>query len=225
MKMPMDKASLENLLAKQLDNLLSFDRPTESAALATGVESALKKAEFCFSRCKNPFYQKDGETHFSPFHSGQYSVFLYYLSHCIWTEQGNSGLAERIYYLNKIFNSVDLFYQIKLPEIFHLDHPLGSVMGRAQYSEFFYFSQGCTVGNNKGIYPCIGKRVSMMSGSFILGNSRIGDNCIISTQSLVKDQDVPPNSIVFGKSPDLVIKTKSEKEALDMYSARIFRYK
>jgi len=225
MKMSMDKSSLENLLAKQLDNLLLFDRKTESAVLAEGVESALKKAEFCFSHCKNPFYRKDGETHFSPFHSGQYSVFLYYLSHCIWAEHGNSGLAERIYYLNKIFNSVDLFYQVKLPDIFHLDHPLGSVMGRAQYSEFFYFSQGCTVGNNKGIYPSIGKRVSMMSGSSILGNSKIGDNCIISAHSLVKDQDVPPNSIVFGKSPDLVIKTKNEKDALDMYSARIFSYK
>ncbi len=223
MKMSMDKASLENLLAKQLDNLLLFDRKTESTALEEGVKSALKRTEFCFSFCKNTYYQKDGETYFSPFHSGQYSIFLYFLSNSIWAEQGESGLAERIYYLNKIFNSVDLFYQVKLPEIFFLDHPLGTVMGRAQYSEFFCFSQNCTVGNNKGIYPRIGKRVSMMSGSSILGNTVIGDNCIISAQSLVKDQDIPPNSIVFGKSPDLVIKVKNEKDVQEMYSAKMFR--
>lgn len=225
MKMSMDKASLENLLAKQLDNLLLFDRKTESAMLAEGVKSALKRTEFCFSHCKNTYYHKDGKTCFSPFHSGQYSIFLYFLSNSIWAEQGEAGLAEKVYYLNKIFNSVDLFYQVKLPNIFYLDHPLSSVMGRAQYGDFFFFSQGCTVGNNKGIYPCIGKHVSMMSGSCILGNSNIGDNCIISAHSLVKDQDIPPNSIVFGKYPNLIIKTKNEKDALDMYSSKIFSFK
>ena len=51
----------------------------------------------------------------------------------------------KFYYLNKIMNSVEMFYEVELPSVFCCDHPLGSVMGRARYSDFFYFSQGCTV--------------------------------------------------------------------------------
>ena len=79
-----------------------------------------------------------------------------------------------------------------------LDHPVGSVLGRAQYGEFFSFSQNCTVGNNKGIYPVIGKNVGMLSGSKILGKCEIGDNVIVAANTYIKDQSVPPYSLVFG---------------------------
>lgn len=47
-------------------------------------------------------------------------------------------------------NGVDLFYAIELPQKFGAEHPLGSVMGRAKYSEGFFFYQGCTVGGTVG---------------------------------------------------------------------------
>ena len=45
-----------------------------------------------------------------------------------------------------------------------------------------------------------------------MGNSHIGDNCIIGAGTLVKDEDVPENSIVFGKSPNLIIKKLNRKK-------------
>ena len=98
-----------------------------------------------------------------------------------------------------------------MPSIFFLDHPVGSVLGRAKYSERFSFSQNCTVGNNKGIYPTFGQNVKMMAGSKVLGNSRIGNNVIISANSYIKDFDIPSYSLVFGISPNLVIKIKDEE--------------
>jgi serine O-acetyltransferase len=93
-----------------------------------------------------------------------------------------------------------------MPDVFFLDHPVGSVLGRATYGLNFSFSQNCTVGNNKGIFPTIGKNVQMLSGSKILGRCKIGDNVIVSANTYIKDTDIPANSLVFGSSPNLVIK-------------------
>jgi len=112
--------------------------------------------------------------------------------------------------LNKVMNSVDIYYEVELPDIFDLDHPMGSVMGRARYSNYFYFTQHCTIGNNKGIYPVIGENVIMYAGASIIGDSQIGDNCSISARTFIKDQEVPDNSIAFGISPNLKIVTKDE---------------
>jgi serine O-acetyltransferase len=95
-----------------------------------------------------------------------------------------------------------------MPDIFMLDHPLGSVIGRGNFGNFFSFSQGCTVGNNKGIFPSIGENVKMYSNSKIIGKSTIGNNVIISANTFIKDQDIGSDVIVFGASPNLVMKVK-----------------
>ena len=105
-------------------------------------------------------------------------------------------------------HSDDLFYEVELPEYFSLDHPMGSVMGRAKYGNGFSFSQGCTVGNNHGIYPVIGENVKMCGNSSIIGNCHIGNNVTLGFGTVIKDQDIPDNSLVFGQSPNLIIKEK-----------------
>jgi serine O-acetyltransferase len=95
-----------------------------------------------------------------------------------------------------------------MPPVFFLDHPVGSVIGRADFGNYFSFSQNCTVGNNKGKYPNIGKNVKMMSGSKIIGNCKIGDNVIVSANTYLKDVDIPDCSLVFGSSPKINIVPK-----------------
>jgi len=51
----------------------------------------------------------------------------------------------------------------------------------------------------------------MLSNSKVLGNSHIGNYVILSADSYVKDTDIPDGSIVFGQSPQLVIKPAMEK--------------
>lgn len=138
-------------------------------------------------------------------------TFLYYLSHDIYMNANIGQLCDKIYYLNKIFNSVDLFYAIELPERFGAEHPLGAVMGRARYSNGFFFYQGCTVGGTRDkqgkiYYPELGENVHMYSNSSILGNCHIGNNVNIGAGCIVKNQDIPDNSTVFGQSPNLIIK-------------------
>ena len=138
-------------------------------------------------------------------------TFLYYLSHDIYKNADAGQLCDKIYYLNKMFHSVDLFYAIDLPEHFGAEHPLGSVLGRAKYSNGFFFYQGCTVGGTKGKegilhYPVIEENVRMYANSSILGKCNVGKNVQIGAGALVKNQDVPDDSIVFGQSPNLIIK-------------------
>lgn len=125
---------------------------------------------------------------------------------------GDIEVAEKSYYLNKMMNSVDWFYEVELPDIFFADHPLGCVLGRAKYADRFSVAQGCTVGNNHGIYPEIGENVTMHPMAMIVGKCKIGKNVEIAANAFIKDENVPDHSIVFGKSPDLVIVTKSEEE-------------
>ena len=108
-------------------------------------------------------------------------------------------------------HSVDLFYAIELPSIWSAEHPLGSVMGRAKYSDKFFFYQGCTVGGTKDkkgntFYPELEENVRMYANSSILGRCHIGKNVQIGAGALVKNQDVPDNCTVFGQSPNLIIK-------------------
>lgn len=108
-------------------------------------------------------------------------------------------------------NCVDLFYAIELLKKFGAEHPLGSGMGRAKYGEGFFFYQGCTVGGTVGkngeiYYPILGGNVQMFANSSILGRCKVGDNVKIGVGALVKNEDIPSHSIVFGQSPNLIIK-------------------
>jgi serine O-acetyltransferase len=166
----------------------------------------MQKLYSCFAPNPNKYYHKNGDVYFNPFQSAQYTIFLYLISREIFENTDSRLLADKIYYLNKTLNGCDIFYEVELPEYFTLDHPVGSVIGRARYGNGFSFSQCCTVGNNKGIYPILGDNVKMCAYSSIIGNCNIGNNVIIGANSGVKDIDIPDNTIVFGQSPNNILK-------------------
>lgn len=197
---------LENLLTNQLRNLFLLDEAKEYPLIIEVFAEVLSKVEYSFSFSKNKYYKRGGEVYFNPLHTSQYGIFLYFLSSVLWRNTGNNVLCDKVYSLSKIINGFDLYYEVMMPDIFFMDHPVGTVLGRAKYGNYFQFSQNCTVGNNKGIYPIFGDSVTMHSYSRVIGSSKIGDNVIVSSGAYVKDQDVPSNCIVFGASPHLIIK-------------------
>ncbi|MDG9857157.1 hypothetical protein N5C93_15790 [Pseudomonas nitroreducens] len=202
------KEKLEELILHQIKNLFLLDEK-DSEKIIKSLPNAIKRTEACFERSQNKYYKLHGSTKFNIYHSGQYCIFLYFLAREIYLLNKNeTTTSDKIYYLNKSLNCIDLFYEIEMPNVFHLDHPIGSVLGRATYGENFTFSQNCTVGNNKGIFPKLGKNVTMHSGSKILGDSTIGDNVTISANCYIKDSSIPNDRVVFGESPNLSIKQK-----------------
>lgn len=209
MKIEITQEELTALIRRQLNHLFILREGAEIDHLEASIDPTLSNIEHCFKHTPNKYYEKDGQPYFNPFHSGQYSIFLYYLSHTIFENNPeHRTLADRVYYLNKALNAVDLFYEVDLPKIFFMDHPVGTVLGRATYGDYFSCAQNCTVGNNKGIYPKIGRNVKLLSGAKLIGNSTIGDNVTLSSNTYVKDTDIPSCSLVFGSSPNLTIKKK-----------------
>lgn len=213
MTFSIEKELIYQLLLQQLSNNFLIEN-NEKLILENFIEVAFKRCEECFKKNINKYYSSDvkgvQEVFFNPYHSVQYMIFIYYLSNTIYKNIPNTKLCDKLYYLNKMLNGVDLFYQIELPTHFGAEHPLGSVIGRAHIDDCFYFYQNCTVGgtikNNKEVYPNIGYNVTMCSNSSILGNCKIGNNVIIGAGTIVKNQDIPDNSIVFGQSPNIIIK-------------------
>ncbi len=193
---------IANHVNQQLKNILISDED-----VTPYVVNALHKTQKCFLPNQNKYYNRDDN--FSVFHSGQYSIFLYYLGNDAHKEK-NEELGSKLYYLNKILHGVDWYHEIELPSYWGVEHPVGSVLGRAVYSDGLFIYQGCTVGGNKGKYPVLGRNVIMYSNSSILGDSKIGDNVVVSTGVTVKDKIIPSNSLIFEKNGDLVIKEKDE---------------
>jgi serine O-acetyltransferase len=197
---------LLNLLFRRMENffILSHEEKTE---IEMAHQVVLDKLEVCFQGIDNKYFKKNGAIFFSPNHSGQYLIYIYIYSHIFAnTLPNNNDLKDKFYYLNKILHSVDIYSEIVLPPVFFFEHPLGLVLGRATYGNNFFAMQGCTVGGNKGMYPIIGENVKMYSNSKIIGNSIIENNVWISANTYIKDFNIPSNSIVFGISPNLIIK-------------------
>jgi len=98
-----------------------------------------------------------------------------------------------------------------MPEIFYLVHPVGTVLGRANYSNYFVAYQNCMVGSNKNNSPTLGEYVTMRPGSSIIGNSNISSGCDISINSTIVDKNLTKNSIYFGNPKEFHIKKKLKK--------------
>lgn len=136
--------------------------------------------------------------------------------------------ADYCYYLNKIMHANDWFYAIDLPVHFLVEHPLGSVLGRATYGDYLFVYQGTTVGGNRShgklCYPVIGNNVILFANASILGNCKIGNNVVIAADTTVVNENVPDNCIVFGKSPYLTVKEKTEQE-IKKYTEHIWGWR
>ncbi len=181
------------------------------------INEALEKCEYCFKFIKNKYFKSGGDIIFNPFNSMQNTVFLYQLSNILYKRYQNNTLADRVYYLNKIMNCIDLYYELELPNIIYFQHAVGTFIGRAKIGDFLVIHQNCTIGANKNKYPIIGKNVTLYPYACILGNCKIGDNVVISANTYIKDCDIPDNSIVYGQSPNLVIKNNKKIDEISLH--------
>lgn len=195
---------IKKIIARQISLFYTLSGD-ETEILGRLTDKAIKKASKSLSAFNSKYFIDD----INPLNSIHWCNFLYWLSRFAY-EEGNRELADKAYYLNKTLNSVELYYEVKLPEHWSCEHPLGSVLGRAKYGDRFFFYQGCTVGGShkdgRINYPTIGDDVRMYSGSKVLGRSIIGNNVILSANAYVINEMIPDGVIVFGQSPNLSLK-------------------
>ena len=200
--------ALTDLVLKQSENMYGLSSEDKDL-LETAVPKALDATASCFESIRAKYYRNDdGAVLFNPYHTCQYSVFLYWLARTAWCLTPASDLANILYSLNKLLNACDIYYEVDMPAVYYMEHPVGTVLGRASYSNYLVFQQRCTVGGNRSAYPVLGEYVWLFAGASVIGDCRIGNNVFLSAECMVKDENVPDNTIVFGASPNLVLKTK-----------------
>lgn len=218
MRMTLGKEDLAGYVARQMSAVFP-DHAVEREELGAHVDRALERLEHCFSRIRLKRFFDGSQSVFNHLNTDQYAMFLYFLSNTIFRMEGDPSLAEKAYALNKALHGLDVYYEVELPEIFGVQHPVGTVLGRARFSNYLFVYQRCSVGANlKNVYPTIGEGVVMFGGSAILGDCVVADNVWLSVGATVMDQSIPKNKVVFGGPRALVVKDTRRDAVKEMFS-------
>ena len=131
---------------------------------------------------------------------------LHYFNQQLVALQAPERLLDCLFYVLKGRCHINLFYRQKLPDFFFALHAIGAVLGYGEYGRFLIVHQGSTIGESHGRYPMLGDGVVVGPHAMVLGNCRIGRNVWIAAGALVIDTDIPDNSIVIGRKPNLEIR-------------------
>jgi serine O-acetyltransferase len=199
-------SGLAALAANQCNNLIPDDNKVETDALTLGAARALERLEHCFAAVDNKYFFDGGQAVFNHLHGDQYAMWLYFLANELHRQGADSAICAKLFLLNKALHGCDIFYEVELPPIFLLVHPLGTVLGRGRYSDYFVAYQRAGVGSNHDVYPVFGEHVTLRPGAAVLGASTIGDHCQIATESLVIDRGLPPNTLYIGNPKTATLK-------------------
>lgn len=219
MNLSLPKQELQTYTLHQLE-LFFPDRNTHTlkgSDVDAAFERALERTEHCFRFIKNSAYSDNqGETFFSHLHSDQYAQFLYFWANSLWELSANKSVCDKLIYLNKTLHSFFISYKGKLPEIFFLTHPVGSVIGNAAYSDFLVIGQNVTINTGESpvgeTVPKLGKGLYLAAGAKIIGNEPIGNRVSIGVDAFVYGQPVSDDSVVL-RNPDgsVLIRNRQKK--------------
>lgn len=177
-------------LNRQLRNFFPDGKDT-LAGIRRHLDEALARLETCINGVR---IWEPGQ--FSPLHTEQNTIFLYYLANTVWRRERDAGLSTKIYYLNKSLNAFNCYYEVELPEVFFVGHSLGIVLSRARYSKYFAVYQNSTVGWNAGAGPEFEEGVVMFPNTFVLGKCRVRKGTVLSQGTSLVDEDSEPGRIV-----------------------------
>lgn len=194
------------LVGAQLRHFFPDGEPITADGLMESAATALDRIEHSFSKVDNRYFFDGSRAHFDHLHGDQYAMWLYVLSNQLHRDGAPSSWCKKLFLLNKALHGCDLFYEVSLPSVFLLVHPLGTVLGRATYADHLVVYQRVGVGSNHGVYPTLGAHLTLHPGSSVLGRSRVGDGCSIAAESLLLDRDLPDASLYMGNPRDPLIR-------------------
>lgn len=188
---------LTRYIQNQLNTFFPDLHPIEAREISESVKVAMEKIDYCLSKAALNRYKKNSHPFFNHLFSDSYMLFLCYLANTVWQKTNDRTISSKVYYLNKALHTFDCMYDNILPEIFLIVHGFGTMMGKATYKDYFVVYQGCTIGASHGIYPTLGKAVTITANSSVIGKSVIGDRSTISTRTTIFQKDVPDKSTAF----------------------------
>ena len=206
--------ALAGLAARQVNAMFPDGDEVQPADLAPTVASALARLEHCFSHVNNKYFFDGSSAVFDHLHGDQYAMWLYLLANELFRRSGSVAVCKKLFLLNKALHGCDVFYEVELPSVFLLVHPLGTVLGRGRYADFLIAYQRVGVGSNHDIYPTLGAHLTLRPGSAVLGRCMVGDHCTIAAESLLLDCDQPAHTVYIGNPRDHVMRTSTTAQTI-----------
>ncbi len=213
---------LTEYVAKQMDALFDDGFPVRPQ-LKRYVTAALERMEHCVLRSGlKGFHTERAGPRYNHLHMDMHAIFLYYLANTVHGMGGPTPIAEKAYALNKALHGLDAFYEVELPSVFALVHPVGTVLGRATYGDYFCAYQNVSVGADlDGNHPTFGKGVVMYGGSRVIGAVTVGDNCMISAGTTMLGGEVPSGHVAFGQHPNMTTKPTRHNVIEDIFKPAV----
>lgn len=195
---------LYEYIRHQLDALFYDKYKFAGADIKPSIRLALERIEFCYAHVtlKN-YHTENGEICFNHLHGDQYAQFLYYFSNSLWDLSQNRPICDKVIQLNKALNGLFISYNAGLPDIFAWVHPIGTILGNAEYSDYFACNQECTVGTRlnrgeNGGTPKLGRGLFLGAGAKIIDyQNSIGDRVMIGAGTVLFKGPVPDDSLVI----------------------------
>lgn len=192
------ESELAQYLSRQLNNMFPDARGIAPSEIESVLPDVLERVEHCFAQIRNKYFIDGPDAVFNHLHGDQYAMFLYLVSRAAYARNGDASLASKVFLLNKALHGIDVFYEVELPGVFLFVHPLGTVLGRATYSDYLLVYQRCSVGSNHDRYPKLGEYFTLRPGSAVLGACDVGRNCTLAAQSLLIDDNLAADTVYFG---------------------------
>lgn len=204
---------LKSYVEKQLeiyfpDNLTGkyFNGRDVDQAFDTGLE----RLEYCFKHINMKAYSNEkGETFFSHLHTDQYSQFLYFFMNSLWKISQNEIICKKVVLLNRTLSGLFVSYRCELPDIYLTYHPVGTVLGDADYSNYFMALQNVTINTgakeNGRDTPHLGKGLYMAAGSSIIGSRSIGDWVTVGVNAVIHNQEIENYKLIVNRTGKLEI--------------------
>jgi serine O-acetyltransferase len=217
MKLSLKASVLADYLIRQMDYFYPDKQPVKEG-IARVMPLVIERMDHCFSQIHKKYYFSEGESLFHHLNSDHYAMFLYWIANEAYKQQWIQ-IAEKAFLLNKALHGIDAFYSVALPEVFLFVHPVGTILGHAQYSDFFVVYQNVTVGSERnGIYPVFGKANVLYSKCSVIGKCSIGDNVTVAANSLIRNTEIDVDSVVIGSYPQIITKKNNRNNKEDFFS-------
>lgn len=206
-----DAVQLVSYTNNQLNHFFP-DGVDSERILNKNIGEAIERMQFSLKHVK-----LQGYTTFDVLHSDLYAQFLYFLSNTIWNNDRDKRTASKLYYLNKALHGLNCMYDTLLPEIFLLIHCVGTVLGKANYSNYFVACHNVTVGSDRGYAPNIREGVYMGPGSSIIGNCTVNEWTHLAINAVVLNHDTESETVAIGSSGTAVTKKLKRNLIKDIY--------
>ena len=199
-------------MLKKLDFLLKIYFPEDDTKYLTKklflkvFNIAYDRIDFCFSRINMKYYNFSKNFAFNHLNTDHMCAFFYFLYSSGYREKLNDRILNKLFYLNKILHSIDIYYEVELPDIVLFVHPLGTVIGKAKFENYLVIYQNVTIGaaggsKKKLLYPKFGKGVILYSNTSVIGDCSIGNNVIFGANTNIVNKNIKDNKVVLNNFP------------------------